>query len=87
MAVKVKKELFEAKFIFYMSCSLNDFTEVLIFVGRNANPCSSSVYKELTEADRERRFTQETGKSDASDLQAGNWYRFTGDAGFKLSNR
>ncbi|KAJ7393042.1 hypothetical protein OS493_008338 [Desmophyllum pertusum] len=55
--------------------------------GRNANPCSSSVYKELTEADRERRFTQETGKSDASDLQAGNWYRFTGDAGFKLSNR
>ena len=49
------------------------------------DPCSS--YKELKEADRERRFTQDTEKSDADDLQAGKWYRFTGDAGYKLSNR
>ncbi|XP_020605319.1 uncharacterized protein LOC110044139 [Orbicella faveolata] len=49
------------------------------------NPCSS--YKELNEADRERRFTQDLGKSDADDLRAGKWYRFTGRAGFKLSNR
>ncbi|KAL9952931.1 hypothetical protein ACROYT_G040263 [Oculina patagonica] len=49
------------------------------------DPCNS--YKELTDADRERRFTQDTGKSDADDLQAGSWYRFTGEAGYKLSNR
>ena len=54
-----------------------------IFIGRN--PCSS--YKELNEADRERRFTQDVGKSDADDLRPGRWYRFTGSAGFKLSNR
>ena len=56
---------------------------MLKFVGED--PCKS--YKELSDADRERRFTQDTGKSDADDLVAGSWYRFTGKAGYKLSNR
>lgn len=51
----------------------------------DSDPCSS--YKELSEADRERKYTQDTSKSDVNDLQAGSWYRFTGKAGYKLSNR
>ena len=49
------------------------------------DPCSS--YKKLTESDRERKFTQDKGKSDAADLKPKKWYRFTDDAGFKLANR
>jgi len=50
-----------------------------------SDPCSS--YTELSGADRERKYTQDTGKSDAIDLQAGRWYRITGKAGYKLANR
>ena len=49
------------------------------------DPCSS--YIELSDADRELRFTKETGKSDRDDLEAGVWYRITGKAGYKMANR
>jgi len=49
------------------------------------DPCKS--YKVLAEADRERKYNQDSGKSDVNDLKADYWYRFSGKAGFRLSNR
>ena len=69
--------------ILILKLLLSEHVKMSILIARN--PCSS--YKLLTEADRERRFTEDLGKSDADDLQPGKWYRFAGSAGFKLSNR
>ena len=49
------------------------------------DPCYLHI--KMSDADRELRFTQETGKSDRDYILTGYWYRITGKAGHKLANR
>ncbi|XP_067040590.1 uncharacterized protein [Acropora muricata] len=57
----------------------------ILEVTEGSDPCKS--YKVLAEADRERKYNQDSGKSDVNDLKADDWYRFSDKAGFRLSNR